>query len=116
MQKWRRSFLISLVLLLISQFFQYSTSWGWEWVFSLAKKERADTLVSSPESGWEKNSIFIFIIPILIYLFYKSERSMLLYLIATVCICVLGWGGDFGGFLGLLSILIAFYSLYVKSK
>jgi hypothetical protein len=114
MEKSRKWFLAALGVLLIAQFFQYGTTPENRSVFDMVWKARYYKQVDVPQTGFERNSIFAIAIPILLYLFYKSQRSLFIYLVSFGIMLILGWAGDSGGQIGFISLLIALYALYLR--
>ncbi len=102
-------------LLFISQFFNYSKR---DFGISIDSdlNYHGGHLVKA-ETGWDMHSWYSgLIIVIIAYLFYNNSRSLPYYIVSTVVMLPLSFGEGNGAIMGIISIAVAGYATYLKTK
>ena len=115
LSKSRKYMVYAFILVFIAQFFDFGTV-GYSYIttgggFSLYNR------ASYTQDGWHYHSWYSGIVMAFIaYMFYTKELSVKWYWVSAVVCLLLGAGSEFGGLLGLVSIIMGFYSVYLKRK
>ncbi len=117
MEKSRKTILAGLALLFISQFFTYEPSGHTTITMDLGRNLTTGGLPYGGGNGWHYHTLWAALVMAGIgWFFYSSSRNIVIYIIALLLFIGMGLGSGFGGILGLISIVIAGYSIYLKSK
>lgn len=69
------------------------------------------------ETGWEMHSWYTGIVFMTIaYLFYANHRSLPYYIVSVLIMLPLALGNGTGAVMGIISVALAAYAIYLKSK
>lgn len=102
-------------LLFISQFFNYTKR---DFGISIDSdlNYHGGHLVKA-ETGWDMHSWYSgLIIVVIAYLFYSNIRILPYYIVSTIVMLPLALGEGNGAIMGIISIALAGYAVYLKTK
>jgi len=115
MEKSRRYMSSAACLLFVSQFFNYSKR---DFGISIdSNLNYHGGHLMRAETGWDMHSWYSgLIIVIIAYLFYSNNRPLVYYIVSTIIMLPLSFGEGNGAIIGVISIAIAGYAIYLKTK
>jgi hypothetical protein len=118
MERSRKLALASMVLLFISQFFQYGAKGQTSIKMDLGRNLTYGGLPYGGESGWELHAWWFYapLMAFIAYFFYTAPRPVILYWACVALFVLTAFGSGFGSILGGISILIYEYAVYKKIK
>jgi len=103
-------------LLFISQFFNYSSREFTRPVTDSNLQFHGGSLTPS-QTGWESHSWYAgLIIGLIAFLFFSNTRSLPYYIISIIIMLALSLGNGTGAIMGIISVAIAAYAIYLKIK
>ena len=103
-------------LLFVSQFFIYSSSQFFRPSVDMNLNYHGGALTPS-ETGWDLHSWYSgLIIGLIAYLFFSKSRPLIYYIVSIMIMLLLALGNGTGAIMGIISVVIAGYAIYLKTK
>jgi len=117
MEKSRKYMLVATALLFVSQFFAYSKREFTRPMTDGITGNYYGGMLTSSETGWQWHSWYLAVIlGIIAYIFYSKTRSLVYYFVSIIVLLASALGTGMGANMGIIGVLIAGYSIYLKRK